>query len=394
VAITGQGILDGQGEPWWTAHRVTRQMRVDRSVPRDAENPSGAPLKWPRPRVINFMRCRDVLIEGVTVVDTAFYGIHLVYCENVVLDGITTTQKTDANTTGVAIDSCRRVRVANSLITHGGDGIGIKSGYNEDGRRVNIPSEDIVITNCQFHHFGTTAIAIGSETAAGIRNVVISDCVLHDGAFAIQIRAPRGRGGTVEQIRFHNLVIDGIAETAVKITNFFDSIRSDPTVSGPVRRNLELARSRKAPIDAGTPTFRDFVFSGIAVGKTKQLVVLEGLPERFIRGVSFQDVSVGEASSGISLSMGAEIGVSNFAVGKLQSPAVDAREVERLEVHRLRWARPYADAPAIWLESVAGAFIHGCDVASAGPTYDWLRAEQSHGVAVEGNNVPARPKAG
>jgi polygalacturonase len=390
VAITGQGTLDGRGEPWWNLHRITRNMRVENNMPRDAENPDGAPLKWPRPRVVNLLRCRDVLIEGVTVVDTPFYGIHVVYCENVVVDRVTTTQKTDSNTTGLAIDSCKRVRVANSLFSHGGDGIGIKSGYNEDGRRVNIPSEDIVVTNCQFDHFGTTAIAIGSETAAGIRNVVISDCVLQDGTMAIQIRAPRGRGGVVEQIRFHNLVIDRIKAVALKVTHFFDSIRQDPTLAGPVRRNLEMARSRKAPIDIGTPTFRDFVFSGLSVGQTNQFVVVEGLPERFIRSVSLQDISVAEASSGISLSMVGEVSVSNFSVGKLQSPAVDAREVERLEIHRLRWSRPYAEAPAVWLENVAGAFIHDCDVADAGPRYEWLRKEQSHAVALEANNVPVR----
>jgi polygalacturonase len=391
VAITGQGVLDGQGEPWWQAHQATRKMRVDANVPREAENPAGAPLKWPRPRVINLIRCKDVLIEGVTVADTPFYGVHLVYCENVVLDRVTTTQRTSASTTAIAIDSCRRVRIANSVVSKGGDGIGIKAGFNEDGRRVGIPSEDILITNCHLFGFGTTGLAIGSETAAGIRNVVISNCVIQDGANAIQIRAPRGRGGVVEQIRFCDLVMDRITYTGIKITHFFDSIRMDPTASGPIRRNMEMARSRKAPIDVGTPTFRDFSFSGLTVGKTRQLVLVEGLPERFIRGLAFENIRVDEAAGGITLTMAAEVTVSNFSVGKLQSPAVDAREVERLEVHRLKWARPFADAPAIWLENVAGAFVHGCDVADAGPGYQWLRQEQSREVTLASNAVPAPP---
>jgi hypothetical protein len=387
VAITGHGVLDGQGEPWLQAHAVTQEMRVKGNVPRNAEYPAGAPLRWPRPRIINFIRCRKVLVEGVTLADTPLYGIHLVYCEDVAVDRVTTIQKTSASTTSIAIDSSKRVRVTNCLIGHGGDGIGIKSGYNEDGRRVGIPAEDILISNCNIEGFGTTGLAIGSETAAGIRNVLVSDCVFRDGANAIQIRAPRGRGGIVEQIRFTNLVMDRIAQTAIKVTHFFDSIRKDPAGSGPARRNLEVARSRRAPIDAGTPTFRDFVFSGLSVGRTDQLIVVEGLPERFVRGVVLENIAVAEARGGISCGLAGDISISNFSPGKLESPAIDAREVERLEVHRLKYPRPYADAPALWLENVSGAFIHGCNVTAPAPAYQWLRQEESRGVVLH-NNLP------
>jgi hypothetical protein len=391
VAITGQGVLDGQGAPWLQAHQVTQKMRVEKNVPRDAEYPAGAPLRWPRPRIVNFIRCRNVLVEGVTLVDTPLYGIHLVYCENVVVDRVTTIQKTSDSTTSIVIDSSKRVRVTNCLIGHGGDGIGIKSGYNEDGRRVAIPAEDILISNCQLEGFGTTGLAIGSETAAGIRNVVISDCVFRDGANAIQIRAPRGRGGVVEQIRFANLVIDRIEHTAIKVTHFFDSIRKNPTISGPARRNLEVARSRRAPVDIGTPTFRDFVFSGLMVGRAEQLIIVEGLPERFVRGVVLEDIVVGEARGGISCGLAGDICISNFSPGKLQSPAIDAREVERLEVHRLKWTRPFPEAPALWLENVAGAFIHGCNVAEPAPGYQWFRQEQSRDVVLHENAPQAAP---
>jgi polygalacturonase len=388
VAITGQGVLDGQGEPWLQAHQVTQQMRVQGNVPRDAEYPAGAPLRWPRPRLVALVRCRRVLVQGVTLVDTPLFGVHLVYCEDVAVDRITTIQKAFGSTTSINIDSSKRVRITSCVFGHGGDGIGIKSGYNEDGRRVGIPSENILISGCQFEQFGTTALAIGSETAAGIRNVLVSDCVFRDGANAIQIRAPRGRGGVVEQIRFNNLVMDRIAQTAIKVTHFFDSIRKDPAGSGPARRNLEVARSRQVPVDIGTPTFRDFVFSGLTVGRTEHLIVVEGLPERFVRGVVLENIAVEEARSGISCGLAGDLCISNFWPGKLQSPAIDAREVERLEVHRLNWTRPFADAPALWLENVAGAFIHRCNVRAPAPGYQWLRHEQSRAVVLHAN-VPS-----
>jgi len=390
VAITGDGVLDGQGAPWWEAYAATWKMRVEAQLPREAENPAAAPLKWPRPRVIHLTRCRDVLIEGLLINDNPFYGVHLTYCQDVLIRKVTTRQQIDAHSTGLVIDSSRRVSIVECEISHGGDGIGIKSGYNEDGRRVNLPAEDIVISHCRLSHFGSSAFAIGSETAGGIRNVLVSDCLIDQGKNGIHVRSPRGRGGVVENLRVENVMIDGIREVALRISNFFDSVRMD-VLKGPVRKNLETARSRLAPVDEGTPTFRNFSFCGVAVGRTQQVATVEGLPERYIQGVLFQDVSAAEAKGGISCTLAARVTISNFGVGTLEGPAVDAREMEALEIHRLQAPRPFPDSPVVWLENVSGAFVHGCDVGtpSGPPGYVWLRQDQSRRVNVAANAVPA-----
>jgi polygalacturonase len=389
VAITGRGTLDGQGEPWWQAYEATWKMRLDANLPREADNPPAAPLKWPRPRLVNLVRCKEVLIDGVFFSDTPFYAVHLVYCEDALIRGVTCSHQSDHNTTALVVDSCRRVQITDCLIAHGGEGIGIKSGYNEDGRRVNRPSEDVVITGCHLYHLGSAAVAVGSEVAGGIRNLVVSDCLIHEARNGIHIRAPRGRGGIVEQVRVSNVVLDQV-EVALKVSHFFDSVRMD-VIKGSARRNMETARSRKAPVDEGTPSFRDFVFSGVTVGKTGDLVVVEGLPERYISGLVFENIEATSADSGIYCTLASQVTISNVRVGTLQAPAVDARDVERLEVHRLRASHPCADAPAIWLENVAGAFLHGCDIGSAGPRYRWLREEQSKGVTLAANRVPPLP---
>ena len=75
--------------------------------------------------------------------------------------------------------------------------------------------------------------------------------------------------------------------------------------------------------------------------------------------------------------MAGDVSIGNLVVGTLESPAVDARDVERLEVHRLRSARPNPETPAVWLENVADAFVHGCQLGDPGTPYQWLRQEQS-----------------
>jgi len=393
VTITGPGTLDGRGETWWEAFDATWKMRLAAKLPREAENPAGAPLQWPRPRVINLIRCRDVLVEGLVIKDSPFYDLHFVYCQDVVVHAVSTRRRLPLHNTAMIVDSTKRVRISDCTLSTGGDGIGIKSGYNEDGRRVGLPSEDILITNCHFMNYGDSGIAIGSETAGGIRNVAIDNCTITDSLNGVFIRSPRGRGGTVEQIRVTNLVMDRITEAAIKVTHFFDSVRMGIIKGGSARRDPEIARSRKVSVNEGTPTFRNFSFSGLTLGKVRDLAVIEGLPERFIRGIVLEDIAAAQASAGISCSLAAEVRIGNVALNVVESAAIDAREVERLEVHRLSCPRPRPETPVVWLENVAGAFVHGCSVGHVGASYEWLHQDQCRSVTLAGNDVPPSPTA-
>jgi hypothetical protein len=281
-------------------------------------------------------------------------------------------------------------------LSYGDDGVGIKAGYNEDGRRVGISAENIVVTGCEMSH-GHSGVAIGSETAGDIRNVLVSDCVIHDAINGVYIRAPRGRGGTVEQIRVSNLVLDRIEEVAIKVSQFFDSIRMDILEGGSARGDMEIARSRRAPVDVGTPTFRSFAFSGMTMGTVGRLALIEGLPERLIR-VLIEGLTARQASGGLYCTLAADVSISGVGVDTLESAVVDAREVEGLEVNRVRCAQPCPEAPAVWLESVTGAFVHGYKFGSPGPGYQWFREEQCRGATLAANDAgataPARGKRG
>ena len=86
VSITGRGTLDGQGRPWWDAQRQTRETRRKLGMDdREGENPPGAPLKWARPRMINLYRCHNVLLSGITIVNSPSWNVHPVLCQNVVM---------------------------------------------------------------------------------------------------------------------------------------------------------------------------------------------------------------------------------------------------------------------------------------------------------------------
>jgi Glycosyl hydrolases family 28 len=386
VAITGQGMLDGQGPPWWEAYAANRRLRLERRLPREAEEPPEAPLRFPRPRLINLIRCQGSLISGLGFREGPSWNVHLVYCQDATIDGLNMAGLQAQDCCGIIIDSCKQVRIANCSLASGADCIGIKAGYNEDGRRVGLPSEDIVVTNCNLTHSYAAGIAIGSETAGGIKNVAISNCVITNCKNGVNMRSTRGRGGVVERVRVSNVVMDRLDASAFVMVQFFDSIFqgiANPNEPAP-SRTAETDSSILAPLGPGTPTFRDIDFSGLTVGQVNDVGRLEGLPERFITGVNIHDVSAPQARGGLTLLRAREVSVSRLRLGQLDRPALVARQVQGLDLDRLA-CRSTGSAPAVQLENVADAFVHGCNVAGSSSFVDQRGSNRA--VVLEGNHL-------
>jgi polygalacturonase len=387
VSISGSGLIDGRGPPWWKAHALTHAARVEHKLPREAENPPGTPLKWPRPRLINLIRCRGVQVEGITVRDGPAWNIHLVYCEDVVVHGVTALGLETANLDGVVVDSCKHVRISDCSLASGTDCIAIKSGYNEDGRRVGICCEDVLVVNCNVSFSDGAGIAIGSETAGGIRNVTVSNCSIANSRYGIQIKSARGRGGVLECIRVSDVVLDQIHDSGVMISKYYDSVEWKVMFEDKPSGNPETDRTLRPPVGEGTPTFRDISVRGLTMGQVRRVAVIEGLPERFIRGVRLEDVTATRSRLGVVCTRAADVVIRDVTLGPLDSPAVAARTVERLEVRGLSGAAPSRGLPLVHLEEVAGAFVHGCDVGASGRELVGGSGDRNHDVVVTGNHL-------
>ena len=164
-----------------------------------------------RPSFIRPMDSKNILIEGIHIVGSSMWAIHLLYCENVVVRNVMVETYPGANPDGIDIDSSREVRISDSYFDTGDDAIVLKSGRGVDGRRVGRPTENVTITNCTFGR-AHGAVVIGSETAGGVRNVVASNIVSKGTEIGIRIKSGRSRGGVVENLRFDNWVIDSPSE--------------------------------------------------------------------------------------------------------------------------------------------------------------------------------------
>jgi polygalacturonase len=261
VAITGRGTIDGRGRMWWDAQRRE-------------------PGSLRRPLLVRLVDSRNVLVEGVTLRNSPMWTLSPLACDNVAVRGVTIHNPPDSpNTDGINPDSCRNVRVSDCHVDVGDDCIAIKSGKEDDGRRELRPCENVAVTNCTLVH-GHGGVVIGSEISGSVRNVVISNCVFVGTDRGIRVKARRGRGGGVEDVRATNLVMDGVLCPIV--VNLF--------YGWGAWGESKVTDLNPHPVDAGTPRFRRLSFSHITARRARYAAAyILGLPEMAVEDVTITD---------------------------------------------------------------------------------------------------------
>jgi polygalacturonase len=244
IAITGKGTLDGQADDdnWWRWKKIqANDVKAQRN-----QGETGLPVqerifgagKKLRPNMIQPYKCKNILIEGVTIRNSPMWHIHPVLSTNVTVRNVKVIGH-GPNNDGCNPESCCDVLIENCYFDTGDDCIAIKSGRNNDGRRVNVPSENIVIRNCRMKD-GHGGVVIGSEMTGGARNIFAENCKMDSPNLerALRIKTNSVRGGTVENIYLRNITIGQVAEAVVKINFLYGE--GDPGDYPPTVRNINL----------------------------------------------------------------------------------------------------------------------------------------------------------
>ena len=314
IAIVGSGTIDGSGEWWWAQHErgwgsdepVTDLERKYAEL--NADRPHrGRGWMLPRPTLVGIYQSEDVLLEDVTFRDSPFWTVHTVYCDGVTVRGVTVLAPYESpNTDGIDIDSTRNVLIEDSTFDTGDDCIAIKSGWNEDGRRVNRPSEDIIIRRCTFRN-GRGGVVIGSETAGSVRRVLAEDCTFDGTLRGLRIKSARGRGGAIEAITLRRATMTDIPDAAINIDMFYGGGSPEPQ-----------------PIGAWTPTCRDITVQDVTIDGAVNGVAIRGLPERPIEGLELLRVRIGASEK--PFEMEHVTGVALDGVDVVARNANDARD--------------------------------------------------------------------
>ena len=282
IGITGEGTLLGNGKAWWHWKKL-QQEAANRLV--DAEH-LGKPVTERifgrvedalRPQFLQPINCRNVLIEGLTIVDGPMWTIHPVYCENVIVRNVKILSR-GPNTDGLNPDSCKNVLIENCSFETGDDCIAINSGMNEDGWRVGRPCENIVVRACLMKE-GHGGVVIGSGMSGGVRNVYVSDCKFIGGERGIRLKSMRGRGGYVENVRFDSIEINDMRNEAIQINMFYGS-------------------STVVPRTATPSDFRNIRIGNISGKGAETAIEIRGLPEHPLTDIHLSDISL-EAATGV-----------------------------------------------------------------------------------------------
>jgi polygalacturonase len=284
VTVAGKGRLDGNGRVWWNLLREKRrrgQMRPETPVEQELarlnqgfENQPGGGggrnIQFLRPPLAQFLNCRHVEVEGISLINSPFWTLHPVFCEDLRINEISISNPPDApNTDGIDIDSCGDVCIEDCRVSVGDDGIALKSGAGEDGIKIGKPCRNVVVRGCTVED-GHGGIVIGSETAGGVFQVLAEDCLFRGTDRGIRIKTRRGRGGEIRDLEFRNIIMEN--NLCPLVINMYYRCGAEPTDV--------FFSPDPLPVNQATPSVKNIRVSGIrASGCRASAGFIAGLPE-------------------------------------------------------------------------------------------------------------------
>ncbi len=234
IAITGEGIIDGNGQQWrpikrskmsdaeWEAYHAMGGIDKDKGqlwypwqMKSGYPDIADTPEKQEKMRndLVRLTDCQNLLFQGVTFQNAPKFHVHPCYCENIIIDGITVRCPWNAqNGDAIDLSDCHRALIVNSTVDAGDDGLCMKSGLPHKNRISGV--EDVLIQdNTVYHAHG--AFVLGSETAAGVRRVVVRNCRFSGTDTGLRFKSGLGRGGKTEQLYISDIVMTDIKDEAV-----------------------------------------------------------------------------------------------------------------------------------------------------------------------------------
>ena len=368
IAVTGYGIIDGGGEAW-------RQVRKDKLteaqwkkwvnsggvVGEDGKswypseqwlkaskmkNPGEiTPDKTPefyksvkdflRPNLLVFTKCSKVLLEGVTFQNSAAWCLHPLMCEHLTVRHVTVLNPWFAqNGDGIDVESCRNVLIENSKFDVGDDGLCMKSGRDEAGRKRGMPTENVIIRDCQVYH-AHGGFVIGSEMSGGARNIWISNCTFIGTDIGLRFKTTRGRGGIVENIYVDNIQMMDIPGEAILFDMYYMAV--DPVAHAGEKR--ELPKVETLPVTDATPQFKNFIIRNVVCNGAAKGIFIRGIPEMHVKEIHLENMVL-QAEKGIECQEASGITFKNITIlSRHTNPVVDIINSDRLTFDKLSYKK-------------------------------------------------------
>ena len=345
IAITGYGIFDGNGDCWRPVKKekltasqwnklvksggvLDEQERIwyptagslkgamackDFNVPEgiNTDEEWNEIRAWLRPVLLNFVKSKRILLEGVTFKNSPSWCLHPLSCEDFTVNNIQVINPWySQNGDALDLESCKNALILNSVFDAGDDAICIKSGKDENGRRRGEPCQNVIVKNNTVLH-GHGGFVIGSEMSGGVRNVYVSGCSFVGTDVGLRFKSTRGRGGVVENIFIDNINMIDIPNDALTMDLYY-AVNDFPETPIP-------------DVNEETPVFRNIYISNVLCRGAGRAVYFNGLPEMPLKNIFIKNMTVTNAKKGIVINQASQVNMENIKVEDPEAPGIQIK---------------------------------------------------------------------
>lgn len=287
------GVLSDDGKTWYpTAEaKYAHTLCIDQNVPEGLQTDA----EWEeirsflRPVMLNFVGCKNILLDGVCFENSPAWNLHPLMCEGLVLHNLTIRNPWySQNGDGVDVESCKNVLITDCSFDVGDDAICMKSGKNEDGRRRGVPTENVIVNGCTVYH-GHGGFVVGSEMSGDVRNIAVSNCLFIGTDVGLRFKSTRGRGGIVENIHINNINMAHIPNEALLFDLFYGGKGAGEETAEEIARRMAATVPE---VDITTPQFRNITIENVICHGAKRAIYFNGLPEMKIQNVTLRNINM------------------------------------------------------------------------------------------------------
>ncbi|HMK27022.1 MAG TPA: glycoside hydrolase family 28 protein [Chitinophagaceae bacterium] len=364
IAITGKGIIDGNGDAWrmvkkdklnetqwkklvssggllsddkktWYPTEKTlkgSQLQNPGAISPDKTDEFYKSIKdFLRPNLVLLTSCKNVLLEGVTFQNSPAWCLHPLMCENLTVRNVSVKNPWYAqNGDGIDAESCKNVLIENSVFDVGDDALCMKSGRDAEGRKRGMPIENVIIRGCTVYaaHGG---FVIGSEMSGGARNIYVSNCTFIGTDIGLRFKTTRGRGGIVENIFVDGITMKDIVGEAILFDMYYAA--QDPVPLAGEKR--ELPKVEFKPVDETTPQFRNFFLKNIVCNGAEKAIFIRGIPEMHVKNLVMENMVL-QTRKGMDIQEASDISFINInIISKESNPVIDIVQSDNLHFDKI-----------------------------------------------------------
>jgi len=362
--VASGGVVRADGKMWYPSEKTVKGSNTKNAGVIEAGKTAAdyEDIKdFLRPNLLVLTGCKKILLEGVTFQNSPAWNLHPLLCEDLTLRNLQVKNPWFAqNGDGVDVESCKNVLIEGSTFDVGDDGICIKSGRDEAGRKRGVPTENVIIRNNVVYH-AHGGFVIGSEMSGGAKNIWVYDCSFIGTDIGLRFKTTRGRGGVVENIYINNINMIDIPGEAILFDMYYAAV--DPVPLAGEKR--EAIKTVTVPVTEATPQFRNFYIKDVVANGAEKAIFFRGLPEMNIKDIHLENVTI-KAKKGIEIIEAAGIFLKNInVITEDTSPVVMIQNSSDINISNLKYPDNSKVLFDVSGEKTKGVKISGTDVSKA-----------------------------